>query len=144
MFRAGVNVDIVRPGDDIRGYKLVLAPHLHVLPDSVATQLVDYVRGGGVLLAIAAPPSKIDESAYDRTLPGLLTPALGIEIPEYESLTLGITDTDAITYRIRTDPQLGETYSAIHYADWIKPSERKVMATLRPAPTQRICSGHAE
>ena len=129
LFRAGVNVDIVRPGDEIRGYKLVLAPHLHVLADSVAKQLVEYVRGGGVLLADCRTGVKdMTNLAYDRTLPGLLTPALGIEIPEYESLTLGITDKDAITYRIRTDQQLGDTYTAIHYADWIKPIGAQVMA----------------
>jgi beta-galactosidase len=129
LFRAGVNVDILRPGGDIRGYKLVLAPHLHVLADSVASQLVEYVRGGGVLLADCRTGVKdMTNLAYDRTLPGLLTPALGIEIPEYESLTLGITDKDAITYKIRTDQQLGDTYTAIHYADWIKPIGAQVMA----------------
>jgi beta-galactosidase len=59
--------------------------------------------------------------AHVRTLPGLLAPALGIEIEEYESLGLGITDKEVITYSIRTEPELGETYIALQYADWIKP-----------------------
>ena len=93
LFRAGVNVDIVRPGDDLSGYKLVLAPHLHVLADDVANQLVEFVSGGGVLLADCRTGVKDETNlAYDRTLPGLLSPALGIEIDEYESLALGITD----------------------------------------------------
>jgi beta-galactosidase len=130
LFRAGVNVDIVRPGDDISKYRLVLAPHLHVLRDSVATQLVDYVRAGGVLLCDCRTAVKdATNLAYARTLPGLLAPALGVEIPEYESLTLGISDAEAIDYRIQTDSQLGEAYSALHYADWIKPQSAKVMAT---------------
>ena len=129
LFRAGVNVGIVRPGDDISKYKLVLAPHLHVLPDSVAKQLVDYVRGGGVLLVdCRAGVKDATDLAYARTLPGLLSPALGIEIPEYESLTLGISDQDAITYRISADPRLGGGYTAIHYADWIKPKGAIAMA----------------
>jgi beta-galactosidase len=129
LFRAGVNVDIVRPGDDIRAYRLVLAPHLHVLPDSVATQLVDYVRGGGVLLADCRTGVKDKTNlAYDRTLPGLLAPALGIEIHEYESLKLGISDKEEITYKIHAVPSLGGDYTAVHYADWITPTSAEVMA----------------
>ena len=76
-----MNVDIVQPGDDLSGYKLVLAPHLHVLPDEVANQLVEYVRDGGVLLADCRTGVKDETNlAYARTLPGLLSPALGIEI----------------------------------------------------------------
>ena len=129
LFRAGVSVDIVQPGDDLRAYRLVLAPHLHVLADSVAAQLVEYVRAGGVLLADCRTGVKDKTNlAYDRTLPGLLTPALGIEIHEYESLKLGITDKEEITYKIQADPQLGGDYTAVHYADWITPTSAEVMA----------------
>ncbi len=129
MFRAGVDVDIVKPGDDLRSYKLVLTPHLHVLADAVANQLVEYVRDGGVLLADCRTGVKDETNlAYDRTLPGLLSPALGIEIGEYESLALGITDKESTTYRIKSDRELGESYTAIHYADWIEPTEARIVA----------------
>jgi beta-galactosidase len=129
LFRAGVNADIIRPGDDLSRYKLVLAPHLHVLADPVANQLVEFVRGGGVLLADCRTGVKDETNlAFDRTLPGLLSPALGIEIDEYESLALGITDKDETTYSIRTEPELGDTYTALHYADWIKPLTAKSKA----------------
>jgi beta-galactosidase len=129
LFRAGVNVDIVRPGDDIRDYKLVLAPHLHVLSDQVADQLAAYVRGGGVLLTDCRTAVKDKTNlAYDRTLPGKLAPALGMEIEEYESLGLGITDKETTTYKIQTDRELGDTYTAISYADWIKPAGAQAMA----------------
>jgi len=129
LMRAGADVDIVKPGDDIRRYKLVLTPHLHVLPDSVANQLVEFVRGGGVLLADCRTGVKDETNlAYARTLPGLLSPALGIEIGEYESLGLGITDKESTTYTIKTDSELGESYTAIHYADWIEPTEARAVA----------------
>jgi len=133
LFRAGVNVDVLRPGDDLSRYKLVLTPHLHVLADDFATQLVEYVRGGGVLLADCRTAVK-DESnlAYARTLPGLLSPALGIEIEEYESLRQGITDEDEVTYRIRTDGELGGEYTAIRYADWITPTTAAPVARYEP------------
>ena len=92
-------------------------------------QLVEYVRDGGVLLTDCRTGVKDETNlAYDRTLPGLLSPALGIEIEEYESLGLGITDKDATTYRIQTESQLGSSYVAIHYADWITPTTARVMA----------------
>jgi beta-galactosidase len=128
LFRAGVNADIVRPGDDLGGYKLVLAPHLHVLPDAVANQLVNFVRGGGVLLADCRTAVKDKTNlAYDRTLPGLLSPALGIEIGEYESLSLGISDKETTKYDMQSD-ELGGTYTALHYADWITPTTAKALA----------------
>jgi beta-galactosidase len=129
LFRAGVNVDIVRPGADMRNYKLVIAPHLHVLSDENANRLVEFVENGGVLMADCRTAVK-DESNLipPRTLPGLLAPALGIEIEEYESLLLGITDKEETTYVVRSDGQLGESFTAIHYADWIKPSTAEVIA----------------
>jgi beta-galactosidase len=130
LFRAGVTADIVKPGDDLRQYKLVLAPHLHVLADPVASQLVEFVRSGGVLMADCRTGVKDETNlAYARTLPGLLSPALGIEIDEYESFSLGITDKEVTTYALRTDSRLGEAYTALHYADWIKPTSAKSLAS---------------
>jgi beta-galactosidase len=129
LFRAGVDVDIVRPGDDLSRYRLVLAPHLHVMADEIANQLVEFVKDGGVLLADCRTAVKDETNlAYDRTLPGLLSPALGIEINDYESLALGISDKEETTYKIHTESQLGITYTAQHYADWITPTSAAVLA----------------
>jgi beta-galactosidase len=141
LVRAGVNVDIVRPGDDVRGYKLVLAPHLHVLSDEVANRLVEYVRGGGVLLTDCRTGVKDERNlAHDRTLPGLLSPALGIEIEEYESLGLGITDKEAITYRIYMEGQPPEGYAALHYADWITPKDAETIARYDQRHLERFAA----
>jgi beta-galactosidase len=129
LSRAGVNVDVVRPGDDLSKYKLVFAPHLHVLSDEVAKQLDKYVHGGGVLLTDCRVAVKDETNlVYDRTLPGLLSSALGIEIAEYESLRQGITDTDEVTYRLKTNDSLGNYYAAKHYADWITPTTATSLA----------------
>jgi hypothetical protein len=39
LFRAGVNVDMIRPTEKLDGYRAVLAPDLYVLPDAVAGNL---------------------------------------------------------------------------------------------------------
>lgn len=133
LFRAGVNVDVLQPGDDLSGYKLVLAPHLHMLADDFAHQLVEYVRDGGVLLADCRTAVKDKTNlAYARTLPGLLSPALGIEIEEYESLRQGISDTDEVTYKIRAEGDLRGEYTAIRYADWITPKTAEPIARYEP------------
>ncbi len=120
LFRAGVGVDIVKPGDDISKYRLVLTPHLHVLTDEVAKSLVEYVNQGGVLLADCRTGVKDEHNlAYARTLPGLLSEPLGIRIEEYESLGLGINDDHKITYGLQASGLSGEEFTAEKYADWI-------------------------
>lgn len=141
LFRAGVNVDMVRPGDDLSGYKLVFAPHLHVLTDDVAQQLVEFVRGGGVLLADCRTAVKDRTNlAYDRTLPGLLAPALGIEIAEYESLRQGISDKEEITYKVRGEGGLNGEYTAVHYADWITPKTAQAVARYEPTALESFAA----
>jgi beta-galactosidase len=128
LLRAGVNVDIVRPGDELKGYKLVLAPHLHVLPDEVAGKLVKYVQDGGVLLADCRTAVKdATNLAHERTLPGLLAPALGIRIDEYESLRLGIETDEETEYKLIAD-KLGGQYTATKQADWIEPTDAEALA----------------
>jgi beta-galactosidase len=129
LYRAGVNVDIVRPGANLSKYKLVLAPHLHVLPDALANQLVEYVRSGGVLLADCRTGVKDETNlAHARTLPGLLASVLGIKIDEYESLRLGIQDHEETRYPLRVESQPDTEYTAIRYADWIVPQGAEVIA----------------
>jgi beta-galactosidase len=102
---------------------------VHVLKDDVARQLVEFVRGGGVLLADCRTAVKDETNlAYDRTLPGLLSPALGIEIGEYESLRLGISDDETTSYQIQTSDPLSGDFTALHFADWITPATAKAVA----------------
>jgi beta-galactosidase len=131
LVRAGVNVDVLKPGDDLDDYKLVVAPHLYVLGDDVAERLVDYVRGGGVLVTDTRTAVKDETNlAHDRTLPGLLAPALGIEIDEYESMGLGIEDEAEVEYGLRA-PELGGDFTAIKQADWITPGKAETIATYK-------------
>lgn len=123
LMRAGVNVDLVPKTADLSAYRLVLAPDLYVMPDAVAQSLCRFVRQGGVLLADPRTGVK-DESGlcYDRTLPGLLSPALGIEIEEYESLS------DGADYAIRGTAELPGDFTATHVADWVTPRGARALA----------------
>jgi beta-galactosidase len=119
-FRAGVNVDMIPPSADFSQYKVVIAPELYVLPDDVARRLSDYVQAGGVLLAdVRTGVKDATGLCYDRTLPGLLSDALGITIAEYESIPEGVTFCVG---------GLGDMANAVQYADWITPGTAEVLA----------------
>ena len=82
---------------DLSKYKLVLAPDLSILPDETAAKLDAYVKNGGVLLADCRTGVKDERNlCHDRTLPGLLSPALGIRIEEYSPLP---TDSPCTSHR---------------------------------------------
>jgi len=114
LFRAGVNADLVSPETDLAKYKLVLAPDLIILPDELAEKLNSYVKNGGVLLTDCRTGVKNETNlAHERTLPGLLSSMLGIEIEEYEAIT------PDFNYRIVSNSLFKDTLTAINYADWV-------------------------
>jgi beta-galactosidase len=120
----------VRPGADLSGYKLVLASALHVLPDALAEQLTAFVEAGGVLLADARTGVKDETNlAHPRTLPGLLSPALGIAIEEYESL-------GAVEYAVQAQGPLDGAFTATQYADWAIPDGAEVVAGYGTWPVE--------
>lgn len=123
LCRAGANVDIVNRHADLASYRLVLAPDLSMMPDETGRKLVEYVENGGVLLADCRTGVKdCDNLCYERTLPGLLSPVLGIRIEEYSAL-----GPDA-QYVVRSESGLVGDYTAIRYTDWVIPEDAEVLA----------------
>jgi beta-galactosidase len=114
LLRAGVNVDMVRPGTDLKPYRAVFTPDLYLVPDALARQLNAYVKAGGVLVADCRAAVKDETNlCHARTLPGLLRASLGVEIEEYEALP------DDVTYRVLGRGPCPGRFSAQHYADWL-------------------------
>jgi beta-galactosidase len=123
LFRAGVNADLISPETDLSKYKLVLATDLILLPDEMAEKLNNYVKNGGVLLTDCRTGVKDETNlAHERTLPGLLSPMLGIEIEEYEAIT------PDFSYKIISNELFPDTLTAINYSDWITPKTAEVKA----------------
>ncbi len=114
LFRAGVTVDMIRPTDDLSGYKAVFAPHLFILRDDAAVRLSEYVRAGGVLVADCRTAVKDGTGlCHPRTLPGLLGDALGITIEEYEALD------EQTQYALACKPPFSEKHVGTMFADWV-------------------------
>jgi beta-galactosidase len=123
LFRAGINVDMVRPGGDLSGYRMVFAPHLLVMPDTTASWLAEFARGGGVLLTDCRTGVK-DETGlcHARTLPGLLADTLGIAIEEYEALSADMS------YAVTGRGMGAGSWTARQFADWVSPKGAEVLA----------------
>jgi len=123
LFRAGVNVDMLKPGQDLAGYRVVFAPDLFILPDALAKQLNEFVKAGGVLLADCRTGVKDQNNlCIERTLPGLLTESLGITIEEYEAIA------KEDNYTVTASAAFEGRFTSIQYADWIKPKGAGTLA----------------
>ncbi len=128
LFRAGAAVDMIRATDDFSRYKVVVAPHLFILSDTAAKGLSEFVRTGGVLVSDCRTAVK-DESGlcHARTLPGLLSEALGISIDEYEALDQTMKYALACKAPFSTE----KSYTGISFSDWVIPAGAEVLAGYR-------------
>ena len=120
LFRAGINVDMIKTTEDFSQYCVVIASDLYVLPDSVARALSEFVKNGGVLVTDCRTGVKNETNlCHERTLPGLLSKATGIAIEEYEGLAKDME------YPVVGAGSFAGKFTAIDYADWIRSPRRK-------------------
>jgi beta-galactosidase len=139
--RWGLNVDFVEPGSDLRNYKIVVAPSLHVVDDEIAASLERFVRDGGVLILTARSGFKTpDNLAVQQPLPGLLSSFAMVRVVDYTLLAdsprpgfPGFSfETDA--YHADSNNQVVSsssdwpgTYTARGWADILEPRGAKVL-----------------
>lgn len=118
LVHAGVNADLIRPDDDFSQYRLLIAPNLVILPDEIAEKMRRFVENGGVFLADCRTGEKdAYNRIHERTLPGLLSPVLGIAIQEYSGLYKDME------YLIPQNMPFNNAFTAHQYVDWIEPNE---------------------
>lgn len=80
-------VDVVATTTDLSGYKLVIAPALHVVTPAEADHLKGYVESGGVLVLTQRSGVKDEANqVVNQRLPGLLAELCGVVVEEYDSL----------------------------------------------------------
>ncbi|GAA5083999.1 beta-galactosidase [Thermocatellispora tengchongensis] len=106
LWHENVTVDIVPPGADLSGYKLVAVPNLYLVSAEAAADLAAYVRGGGRLLmsffsGIADERDRIHLGGY----PGPFRELLGLRVDEFWPLGEGetVTLTDGTTAGLWAD-----------------------------------------
>ncbi|MEV4669852.1 beta-galactosidase [Microbacterium sp. LWO12-1.2] len=80
----GITVDVVRPGSDLDGYRLVVVPGLHLVRTEDAAVITDWIASGGTAL-VTFYSGTVDEQ--DRIFTGGYTgpfrDALGVRIEEF-------------------------------------------------------------
>lgn len=90
LLRDGMTVDFALPGQDLSGYRLVIAPAQYLLSVADADNLTRYVENGGTLLvsyfsAIVDENDAVHEGGYGAPLAG----ALGVQVDEFLPLREG-------------------------------------------------------
>lgn len=137
FYKRNILVDVVHASSNLDGYRLVIAPALHVLPEGVAEHLKNYVAKGGVLVITMRSGVKDGYNmVVNSRLPGPLAGISGVTVEEYDSL--GAEMVNAIEF---TMPDLIKTTRIpVHtWCDVLKPSTADVVARY----TQDYYAGRA-
>jgi beta-galactosidase len=117
----GVSIDVISPTAMLDGYRLLIAPSLHILDDDLADRLSNWVQTGGHL--VLGPRSGFKN--YDGALlpsrqPGRLSDVLGAQIAEFFALDNAIPITG----------RLGAGEAAL-WAEWLEPIQPDVEILAR-------------
>ena len=88
--RLGVDVDLVRPGADLAGYRVVIAPTAHLMDVDEAEALDAFARAGGaVIVGVRSGDLQTDNAFTDQPLPGLLRGLIGARVLHWGALPDG-------------------------------------------------------
>jgi beta-galactosidase len=84
--RLGLGVDVVSPAADLSAYRLVVAPSLYVLDETVAAALTAFAEAGGIV--VIGPRSGVKDrcnAVPERPVPAWLDTLAGLEVVDYVS-----------------------------------------------------------
>ncbi|WP_345803233.1 beta-galactosidase [Microbacterium sp. AZCO] len=92
LWRDGITVDFALPGQDLSGYRLVVAPAQYMLSERDAANLNRYVEQGGTLL-VSFFSAIVDENdaVHAGGFGAPLEPSLGVVVEEFLPLREGAT-----------------------------------------------------
>ncbi len=121
--RKGVNVDIIRPTDDLKGYRLVVAPLMYIVTDKVADNIRKYVQKGGIFVAGFRFGIKDENNnMIKEVLPGKLRDVFGISIYTWDNLR---------ERKVKVEATDGDVYEADTFADLIIVNKAKPLANYK-------------
>ena len=122
LFEANLPVDFAHPGADLSAYKLVIAPHLYLVSDTVAENLTAFVSGGGTLL-MSFFSGIVDENDHVRLggYPAPFRKILGLYVEDFVPFAKG----EANQMRTKTD----EIYACSLWADLVEAEGAEPLGT---------------
>jgi beta-galactosidase len=81
------SADVVPSNAPLAGYKLIIAPSLHILTNATAERLAAYVAGGGhLVLTIRSGMKNVHNALLPSRQPGILAALAGAEVEDYYAL----------------------------------------------------------
>jgi beta-galactosidase len=84
----GVQIDMVRAGEDLSLYKIVMAPSQHICAKQTAESLERFVKAGGALILGPRSGVKDEHNAVVETfLPGCLRGLAGCSVEDYDAFS---------------------------------------------------------
>jgi beta-galactosidase len=116
----GLDVDILHPRMDLAGYRLVLAPALHLVDAELAAHLEGYVAAGGRLVLGPRSGAKQPSNIVWAPAPGPLQHLMGVRIDRVDALRPGVSGTVRLGNR---------TFTYETWADLLTPTTAEVLAT---------------
>ncbi|GAA3240902.1 beta-galactosidase [Dactylosporangium siamense] len=130
---AGLQPDILAPDAALHGYRLVVAPSLHLVDDAGTAALLDWVRAGGHLLLGARTGVKDRENALLPSRPPGPLGVAGIRVAEFYALEHPVPV---------SGPLLGATEaSASIWAEWLTVTGGDARVLLRYGPANGWLDG---
>lgn len=118
----GLDVDIIHPRMDLKGYRLVVAPALHLVDEALATHLEDYVAAGGLLAVGPRSGFKQPSNIVWAPAPGPLSRLMGVRIDHVDALRPGISGSVTLG---------GADFHYQTWADLLSPTTAEVLATYQ-------------
>lgn len=86
LWEAGVDLDVVPVTADLGGYRVVVAPTLHMLKGDLAPRLEGFARlGGSVLTTFLSGRVDENDNAYLMDVPGPLGRLMGVRVDEWDA-----------------------------------------------------------
>ena len=130
FFDGNVAVDVVPPGGDLSGYRLVVAPNLYLLTDEALDALTAFVRAGGVFVC-GFFSGIVDENDHVRTptQSAALRKLLGVRVDECWPIPPG--------EEVGVELASGESTVAREWSEWLEPDGGLAVATY----TSRVLAG---
>jgi beta-galactosidase len=114
----GVDVDILHPSSDLHGYRLVLAPALHLVDDELADHLSAFVSRGGHLVLGPRSGFKNRFNTVHAPAPGSLASLVGGWIERVDALRPSASE------GLRVD---GKYFRFHTWADLLTPTDAEVV-----------------
>jgi beta-galactosidase len=121
-----VSVDFCRPTDDLKRYKMIIAPAVHMLAGGEADLLRVYVENGGTLITTFNTGLINEDGLVPVTgIPTELTDVFGLEVTEWDPLPPGEENHLAFKAGFQTT----HLHPARIWCDIIEPRDAQILAT---------------